>query len=58
MIVLDPDVALLAVLTTGVGFAMVRLGLRTKLLDRSHKPRPCQACGHPLVGGRCPSCEA
>jgi hypothetical protein len=58
MIALDPDATLVAVLTTGVGFAMVRLGLRTRLLDRSHKRRPCPACGRHRVWGRCPNCES
>jgi hypothetical protein len=58
MIALDHDLALLAVVTTGVGCAMVRIGLRSKLLDRSHKSRPCPACGRLRRHGRCPNCEA
>jgi hypothetical protein len=54
---LDHDVTLLTLLTTGVGFVMVRMGLGSKLLNWS-QPDHCPACGRFLDAGHCPVCEA
>ena len=54
---LDPHVALLAVISTGAGAVMLRLGLRARLLDPVRQRRRCAACGRLATGRRCPRCE-
>ncbi len=55
---LGHDVLLLAALTTAAGVAMIRLGLRVKLLERPFRRYSCPACRRHLVDGRCPHCDA
>jgi hypothetical protein len=52
---INSNQALLLILTSGVAAVMVRLGIRTKLLER-HRHGRCRACGRALDAGRCPHC--
>jgi len=56
MIVLTPEVALVAALTTGVGAAMIRLGLSRGLLQLRNVEQRCPACGRLTRDHVCPRC--
>lgn len=53
---LTPQFAMLAVLSTGVGVVMSRLGLRRGPLRIRREARRCQSCGTLTAGLRCPDC--
>ncbi len=56
MITLTPQLAVLAVVTTGVGVVMSRLGLQFGLLEARRVRRRCPACGHVLQARVCSHC--
>jgi len=53
---LTPQFALLAVLTTGVGVVMSRLGLRRGVLRLRQESRRCPSCSKFIIGYTCPDC--
>jgi rRNA maturation endonuclease Nob1 len=53
---LTPQFALLAVLTTGVGVIMSRLGVRRGLLHLRRESRRCASCSKLINGYTCPDC--
>jgi hypothetical protein len=56
MITLTPQLAMLAVITTGIGFVMIRLGLGEGGLRLRRANRRCPACGRLVQGRVCSHC--
>jgi hypothetical protein len=54
---LSPQIAALFVLTTGVGWMMMVLGVWKRTLDWTRRPSVCPGCGRELRRGRC-GCES
>ena len=52
---LAQHLALLSVVTTGVGVAMIRMGVRKGLLE-ARQPRRCPACGRLMRERVCRAC--
>ena len=49
----DPDIAVLAAVTTAIGWTMLYTGARKRMLDLRHKKRKCPSCGHVIAGRVC-----
>jgi ribosomal protein L37AE/L43A len=45
---IDPHIAVLAVLTAGVGYVMTLAGLQKSALELKRRRRKCPACGREL----------
>jgi hypothetical protein len=45
---IDPHIAVLAVLTAGVGYVMTLAGLQKSALELKRRRRMCPACGRQL----------
>jgi len=58
MITLTPQLALLAVITSGIGVAMIRLGLAEGALRLRHTKRRCPACGRFVEARTCTNCRS
>jgi hypothetical protein len=58
MSTLTPQLAMLAVITTGIGFVMIRLGLGQGQLRLRRAERRCPACGRLVHGRICPNCAS
>ena len=54
----DPNAALLAIVTTGVGYLMVVAGLHKSLLEWRRPGRTCPSCGRTIDGRVCSSCSS
>jgi hypothetical protein len=52
----DPNIAILAVLTSGVGYLMVVSGVHKSLLEWRRSKRQCPSCGRVLTTRVCPFC--
>jgi hypothetical protein len=52
----DPNITLLAVVTTGVGYLMVVAGLHKSLLVWRRSGRMCPSCGRALQTRVCSFC--
>jgi hypothetical protein len=52
----DPNITLLAVVTTAVGYLMVVAGLHKRLLERRRSGRMCPSCGRVLQTRVCSFC--
>ncbi len=52
----DPNTALLAVLTSGIGFLMVAVGIRKNMLEWRRTARICPSCGRAITARVC-SCS-
>ena len=52
----DPNITLLAVVTTGVGYLMVAAGLHKSLLEWRRSGRMCPSCGRVLQTRVCSFC--
>lgn len=52
----DPHIAVLAVVTTGIGWAMVTAGLQKSALERRRRKRMCPSCGRTLEARVCQTC--
>jgi len=50
---LDPQLALLFALTTGVGFVMLTAGVQKRALEWRRRRRLCPACGRRIDGPVC-----
>jgi hypothetical protein len=55
---LDPNIALLAVLTCGVGYLMVVAGVHKGMLEWRRPARVCPGCGRALTSRVCNSCNS
>ena len=53
---LDPNIAILAVLTTCVGYLMIVAGLHKSLLEWRRPSRYCPSCGHAITDRVCAYC--
>jgi len=53
---LDPNTALLAVVTTGAGYLMVVAGLHKSLLEWRRPGRMCPSCGRAIQDRVCSFC--
>jgi hypothetical protein len=56
MTMLTPQFALLAFVTTGVGMAMCRLGIKHGMLESRRERRRCASCGDVLQSRVCRKC--
>ena len=52
----DPNIAILAVLTSGVGFLMVASGIHKSMLEWRRNGRLCPCCGRQISGRVCSFC--
>jgi hypothetical protein len=52
----DPHIAVLAILTAGIGYAMVTAGLSKSALERRRRRRQCPSCGRTIEARVCPTC--
>jgi hypothetical protein len=50
---LDPDLALLAAVTTAFGWTMLFAGARKRVLQLRRRKRICPACGREIAGRVC-----
>jgi hypothetical protein len=50
---LDPHIALLAVVTMGVGYVMALAGVSKNALEWRRRHRRCPSCGRAIDGGVC-----
>ena len=54
---LNPEFALTAIVTAGVGVAMVRMGLRKGLFEARVDSRRCPSCDQIVRARHCPRCS-
>ena len=52
----DPNTALLAIVTTGVGYLMVTAGLHKSMLELRRSTRSCPSCGRAIQQRVCMNC--
>jgi NADH pyrophosphatase NudC (nudix superfamily) len=52
----DPNITLLAVVTTGVGYLMIVAGLHKSLLEWRRQSRMCPSCGRAIQTRVCSFC--
>jgi rRNA maturation endonuclease Nob1 len=52
-VTLDPQLALLAAVTTAIGWTMLFAGARKRMLDLRNDKRICPSCGHEIEGRVC-----
>ena len=50
---IDPQIAILAALTTAVGYTMAFAGLKKNLLELKQRKRICPSCGRSITGRSC-----
>ena len=55
---LDPQIAGLFALTTGVGFLMIAAGLQKSMLELRARRRKCPSCGRAIERRVCSACTA
>jgi hypothetical protein len=53
---LDPNIAILAALTCGVGYLMTIAGLHKSALELRRRPRKCPSCGRHIQARVCRAC--
>jgi NADH pyrophosphatase NudC (nudix superfamily) len=53
---LDPNIAILALLTSGVGYLMVAAGIHKSLLEWRRSGRRCPSCGRAIQARVCSYC--
>jgi hypothetical protein len=54
---LDPNVAILALLTSGVGYLMIVAGVHKSLLEWRRSGRRCPSCGRAIQARVCSYCS-
>jgi len=52
----DPNIAILAVLTSGAGYLMVASGVHKSLLEWRRSTRLCPSCGRVITSRVCSFC--
>jgi hypothetical protein len=55
---LDPHIALLLILTCGVGYVMVLAGVQKSGLEWRRRERICPSCGRMIQARVCESCTS
>ncbi len=53
---LDPNIALVAALTCGIGYLMIVAGLSKKALELKRRNRVCPSCGRQIQARVCRAC--
>jgi hypothetical protein len=53
---LDPHIALLGILTCGVGYVMALAGVQKSALEWRRRNRTCPSCGRAIADRVCDSC--
>ena len=54
----DLNIAIIAVLTSGVGYLMVVAGLQKSALERKRSRRVCTSCGREIHHRVCSNCAS
>jgi hypothetical protein len=55
---LDPNIALIAVITCGVGYVMTIAGIQKSALEWRRRRRVCPSCGRSIETRVCSSCAS
>ncbi len=55
---LDPHIAVLAILSSGVGYLMMVAGVHKSALEWKRRQRICPSCGRILEARVCASCRS
>jgi hypothetical protein len=55
---LDPHLAVVAVVTSGIGYLMVMSGIGKSLLEWRRAARVCPGCGRAIHGRVCSFCSS
>ena len=55
---LNPNVAVVAVVTSGVGYLMVMAGVGKSMLEWRRAARMCPGCGRAITGRVCTFCSS
>jgi hypothetical protein len=50
---IEPELAVLAAVTTAIGWTMLFAGARKRMLDLRQHRRICPSCGHEIEGRVC-----
>jgi hypothetical protein len=53
---LDPNIALLAFVTCGIGYLMIVAGLGKRALELKRRRRVCPSCGREIQARVCRAC--
>jgi len=53
---LDPNIALVAALTCGIGYLMIVAGLSKSALELKRRHRVCPSCGRQIQARVCHAC--
>jgi hypothetical protein len=53
----DPNIVILALLTSGAGYLMVVAGIHKSLLEWRNRGRSCPSCGRAIHGRVCSFCS-
>jgi hypothetical protein len=53
---LDPNIALLSILTYGIGYLMIVAGLGKNALELRRRQRVCPSCGRRIEARVCRAC--
>ena len=53
----DPNIAIIAVLTSGVGYLMVVSGIHKSMLEWRRSTRLCPSCGRVITARVCSFCS-
>ena len=54
---IDPNIAIVAVVTTGIGYLMVLAGVGKSMLEWRRAARVCPGCGRAITGRVCSFCS-
>ena len=54
---IDPNIAIVAVVTTGIGYLMVLTGVGKSMLEWRRAARLCPGCGRAITGRVCSFCS-
>ena len=54
---IDPNIAIVAVVTTGIGYLMVLTGVGKSMLEWRRAARVCPGCGRAITGRVCSFCS-
>jgi hypothetical protein len=54
---LDPNIALVAAVTCGIGYLMIVAGLSKSALELKRRPRICPSCGRQIQARVCRACN-
>jgi hypothetical protein len=57
MMTLDPHIAVLAILTSGVGYVMAIAGIQKSTLEWRRRQRTCPSCGRTIDARVCKTCS-